>query len=267
MEKIKQALEKVAREPGRFSNKKARGTIPVRVATDLENLRYTRSQVVELDSSHLEKHRIIAYRKDDPRGGHFDILRTKVLRRMEEQGWKTLAITSPTGGAGKTVVAINLAMAVAQQTNGTALLVDLDLRRPRVAQYLGLPSGLSINEVLTGDCGVAEALVNPSLPRLLVLPTQRAELRPAELLASDRTANLLHELRSRYPERKVILDFPPMLEADDVLAVLPQVDCVMLVIADGESTEEQIEACVRQVPAEKLLGVALNKTAVPGTDY
>lgn len=267
MERIKHALEKVKKEPGRFTNKKVGTTVPVRVSSDLERLRYTTSRVVELQPAHLEKHRIITYQKDDPRGGYFDILRTKILRRMEDEGWRTLAITSPTGGAGKSVVAINLAMAIAQQTNGTALLADFDLRRPRVAQYLGLPAGLSLNEVLVGECGVEEALVNPSLPRLLVLPTHQAELRPAELLASGRVTSLIHELRNRYPERKVILDLPPVLETDDVLAVLPRVDCVLLIVADGESTQEQVEACMLQLPAEKVLGVALNKTSVAGADY
>lgn len=267
MERIKHALEKVKKEPGRFAHKKGGGSVPVRVSTDLEKLHYTTSRIVELQPQHLEKNRIIAYQKDDPRGGYFDILRTKVLRIMDDNGWRTVAVTSPTGGAGKSVVAINLAMAIAQQTNGTALLADFDLRRPRVAQYLGLPPGVSLNELLSGQCAVQEALINPSLPRLLVLPTQRAELRPAELLASGRVTGLIHELRNRYPERKVILDLPPVLEADDVLAVLPRVDCVLLIIGNGESTQEQLEACMSQLPADKLLGVALNKTTVSGVDY
>ena len=141
--------------------------------TELETLNYAQTMVVPLRADHLERHRIVAYDKNSKSAWAFDLLRTQVLKAMEENGWRTLAITSPTPEAGKTVVAINLAMSIAHHTTKTALLVDFDLRRPKVAAYLGLAPEKWLNQVLAGECDLQEALINPGLPRLVVLPTQR----------------------------------------------------------------------------------------------
>jgi hypothetical protein len=82
---------------------------------------------------------------------------------MEEHGWRTLAIVSPVPECGKTVVAINLAISIAHHTDKTAMLVDFDLRKPKIGEYLGLPAGKSLNEVLEGDADVSEAFVNPGM--------------------------------------------------------------------------------------------------------
>ena len=85
---------------------------------------YVNTKVVPLRAEHLERHRIVAYNKNSNMNGPIDLLRTQVLRTMDENGWRTLAITSPTPEAGKTVLAINLAMSIAHHTTKTALLVD-----------------------------------------------------------------------------------------------------------------------------------------------
>jgi len=217
--------------------------------------------VERADPAHLEQHRIIAHRKDHPNSWTFDSLRTQVLQRMDENGWRVLAVTSPTLDSGKTVVSINLAISIAQQLQRTALLLDFDLRRPSVAKYLGLNAKISLNDVLLRGADVADAMVNPGFERLVVLPTQQAADRPSELLASSRVANLLTELRDRYADRVVVVDLPPALAADDVLAVLPQVDCVLFVVGSGVSSEKEIEEAQRRLSRVPLLGVVLNKDA------
>jgi protein-tyrosine kinase len=222
---------------------------------------YTRTRVERPDLVHLEQHRIIAHLKDHPNSWTFDSLRTQVLQRMEENGWRVVAVTSPTLESGKTVVAINLAISIAQRIQRTALLIDFDLRRPSVAKYLGLSAKISLNDVLQCGADVADAMVNPGFERLVVLPTQQAADRPSELLASPRVADLLAELRVRYSDRVVIVDLPPALAADDVLAVLPHVDCVLFVVGNGVSSEKEIEAAQRRLSKVPLVGVVLNKDA------
>lgn len=138
----------------------------------LNALSYVQTKVVPLRPDHLERNRIVAYNKNSNMGGAFDLLRTQVLKVMEENGWRTLAITSPTPEAGKTVLAINLAMSIAHHTTKTALLVDFDLRRPMVGACLGLPMEKSLNELLDNEAELQEVLVNPTLPRFVVLPTR-----------------------------------------------------------------------------------------------
>ena len=260
MERIKQAIEKVKREQGGVSV--ASESRPAAVASQhpsADQVSYSRTRVIELNLLHLEKHRIVAFNKHDPMSISFDVLRTQVLRKMDEKAWRTLAVTSPTPGCGKTVVAINLAMSIAHQTNKTAMLVDFDLRRPKVASYLGLAAETSLNDVIAGKAALPDALINPDIPRLVVLPTRRPEPTPAEKLASKQVKGLIRDLRERYVDRTVLIDLPPLLGTDDAMSILPEVDGVLVVVGNGMATKAEINDTLRHLPAGKLVGVVLNK--------
>ena len=222
-----------------------------------------RTEVVDLNDAHLERNRVIAHQKAHPVSWAFDLLRTQVLQKMDEKGWRTIAITSPTVESGKTLVSINLAISIAQQTDRTALLVDFDLRRPSVAASLGLRRDICLNDVLAGRADIPSALVNPGMERLVILPTLKPEVNAAETLASPKVGQLIQELRNRYSDRTVIFDLPPVLVADDVLALLPHVDCVLLVVASGGSTDKEIEESMVRLKGAKLVGVVLNKDDAP----
>ena len=279
MERIKQAIEKArTRTEGHLAAERQVRAGASRPSPLLEHdsstpveapkAQYLQTPTVNLDEEHLESQRIVAHQKLHPASWAFDLLRTQVLQKMDENGWRVLAITSPSMASGKTVVAINLAIGIAQLADRTSLLVDLDLRRPRVASVLGLRGAPSLNEVLTGDTPVHEALVNPGIPRFVVLPTQRSVANSAELLGSSRTAALLSEFRERYSDRIVIIDLPPVLAADDVLAVLPRVDCVLMVVGNGVSTQKEIEESMTRLSRSHVLGVVLNKDDAPsGHEY
>ncbi|MCU0762426.1 MAG: CpsD/CapB family tyrosine-protein kinase [Hydrogenophaga sp.] len=226
-------------------------------------VRYERTEVVQLDEALLDQRRVIAHQKTHPASWAFDVLRTQVLQQMDEHGWRTLAITSPTMESGKTLVAINLAMSIAHQADRTALLVDFDLRRPNVSNFLGLHRKISLNEVLAGSATLAEAMVNPGLPKLVVLPTNRPVPKASEVLSSPKVGDLITELRERYNDRIVLIDLPPVLAADDVMAILPRVDCVLMVVASGNSTEKEIEESMARLGKANLLGVVLNKDRTP----
>lgn len=227
------------------------------------SLKYAQTAVASLDPAHLERHRVISHQKTHPASWAFDVLRTQVLQKMDENGWRTLAITSPSVGSGKTVVSINLAMSIAQQTDRTALLVDFDLRRPSVANALGLSRALSLNDVLEGSADVGEALVNPGVERFVVLPTNKPVTGASEVLSSAKVGNLIKEVRERYGDRVVIFDLPPILAADDVMAVLPRIDCVLMVVGSGVSTQSEVEESMGRLSKANLLGVVLNKDESP----
>jgi capsular exopolysaccharide synthesis family protein len=276
MERIKQAIEKVrsqhSGETRRVqSHQDAQSALlkprPSQAHDELENISYEYTRVAKLQKKHLENNRIVAFDKNDPKSMTFDLLRTHVLQKMEENGWRTLAITSPTPEAGKTVVAINLAMSIAQQTNKTAMLVDFDLRRPKIGTYLGIPMEKSLNDLLDGTAELQDVLVNPDMPRLVVLPTKSAVTNSSETLSSKKIADLIKDLRERYRSRIVIFDLPPVLVADDALALTPQIDCVLMVVANGMSTKSEIEDSLRHLPAANLIGTILNKAEVEMKAY
>lgn len=268
MERIKIAVEK-ARQQGASNRRGSVGAQrqqakPLYVTSDeLGGINYVQTEVVQLDPEHLERHRIVAYSKNHPSSWMFDVLRTRVLQRMEQNGWRTLAITSPTPEAGKTVVSINLAMSIAHQTQRTAMLVDFDLRRPKIGAYLGVHRDKSLNDVLAGEADISEAIVNPNLPRLVVLPTNKPVAKSAEVLSSNLTDRIITDLRDRYQERIVIFDLPPLMAADDAISVLPKIDCVLMVVGNGMSNAREIEDSLRHVTGTNLLGVIMNKADLP----
>ncbi len=264
MERIKEAIEKAkaSRQDGRrVPARPARaGRAEVGVVGDVGEITYRRTRVVQLDPLHLEEQRIVSYSKNDPRSMNFDILRTQVLRKMQENKWRTMAITSPTPECGKTVVSINLALSIAQQTEQTVLLADFDLRKPKIAEYLGLPPGLSLIDYLDEKAELADVFVNPGVSRLTLLPNESAIKNASETLTAARMKALVSDIRDRYESRMIIFDLPPVLTTDDAMAFLPQVDCALMVVANGASTTSDVKEASRLLQSTNLLGVVLNKS-------
>lgn len=277
MEKIKDALQKAKSKSaeldvrsGDFSTKAlptVESTTEHANETKINAINYTNTKTVELNSQHLEKNRIVAYNKSESATWIFDKLRTQVLQKMQENNWKTIAVLSPTPASGKSFVSINLAISIANQPQKTAMLVDFDLRKPRVAKYLGLQCDKSLNDYLEGRAELSEVLINPGLPHLVILPTEKPVSHPAEVLSSAKVNSLIHEISTRYESRIVIYDLPPILNADDALIMLKKVDCALLVVGNGMVKETEIEEAMHHIPKDKLLGVVLNKAEVSAEDY
>jgi len=227
--------------------------------------------LVPLDERHLERHRVVTLQRDNPLRTPFDLLRTQVLHRMEEHGWRTVAITSPSMQSGKTVTAINLALSIAHHPAKSALLVDFDLRRPQVASYLGLPEGHSLNDVFADRVDVHGAIAHVGIPGFFVLPTRGRVAGASEVLASDRVTQMISGLRDEHPDRIVVIDLPPVTAVDDVISVLPRVDCVLMVVGNGDSTRREMEEARRHLARYPMLGVVLTKAqqqeAVSGGYY
>lgn len=278
MEKIKLAIEKAKLENAQakiLSNVNLEPLVDEPVASmdasqtenEIDKILYKYTSVVKLDQACLEKHRIVSHAKNNLYTNIFDSLRTQVLLKMEENNWRTVAVISPTPASGKTFVAINLAISIAHQPQKTAILVDLDFRRPKVATYLGLHAEKSMNDYLQGNAQLKDVIISPSIPRLVVIPTMRPVAKSAEILSSNKVVNLIQDLRDRYDSRIVIFDAPPVLNSDDAMVLIPQVDCFLLVIANGMSSKSEIEETMYHLPQEKLLGVVLNKADVEARDY
>lgn len=230
-------------------------------AADGESLvAYDQTRVVSLNHEHLAKNRIVAFNKNNHLSLSFDILRTQIIKKMLKNNWRTIAVTSPVPACGKTMVSINLAMSIAHHTDKTAMLVDFDLRRPSVAKYLGLQSGSTLNDVLAGTASIAESLVNPGLDRFVILPTAIPVKHSSEVLSSRKVTSLIQEFRERYAERIVIFDLPPILSTDDAMIVLPQVDCVLMVVGNGMVSKVDLKESLRYIDSTKLLGTVLNKS-------
>lgn len=232
-----------------------------------EKIAYQTTRIVNVDPATLEANRIVAHTKSDQRSAHFDMLRTQITQAMQRNGWRTLAITSPRPACGKTVISINLAYSLAHKTSETVLLVDFDLRKPMIASYLGLPEGPGLVDYLEGRESLANVLVNPGQPRLVVLPNTKSIVNAAETLGSDATGRMIEEMRQRYEHRTVIFDLPPLLTVDDALAFAPHIDCFLLIAVAGQTNASDLKECKRLLDDKNLIGIVLNKSDAQRVDY
>jgi protein-tyrosine kinase len=186
---------------------------------------------------------------------------------MEEHGWRSLAVLSPSMQDGKSTMAINLAASLAADHRHTVLLVDFDLKRPSVAQTFGLSLEFGVDDVLAGTVKLADCLYHPAgFERLVILPARAAVANSSEVLAGPRCRDLVRELRARYPDRIIIFDLPPLLGADDALAFAPLADCGLVVIAEGRTRRRDTLQCMELLRNLPIVGTVLNRASdVPPT--
>jgi Mrp family chromosome partitioning ATPase len=229
----------------------------------------TQTGEVELRHKQLEKERIVAHDNTDPRSRAFDMLRTQILQSMDLKEWQLVGVTSATPGCGKTHTAINLAMSIARQRERSVLLVDMDLQKPQVASRLNIRAEEGLLSVLEGQTNVANAVTRVRVGnlRLNVLPCEKPTSHSSEWMASGAMAALLRELRQVDRSRIIILDLPPVLVGDDVLSILPQIDCVLFVAAVGASTVSEIKECNKHLQSTTVVRIALNKSSEMGPAY
>ena len=261
MERIRIAVEKARQQSAEQELQSGNEALkaPRPVEEDFAKIHYSQTKVVELDLDHLERHRIVAYNKNHPSSWMFDILRTRVLHLMEENGWRTWPSHHPAPRLARRLLAINLAMSMAHQTQHTAMLVDFDLRRPKVGTYLGIKREKSLNDVLAGTAEISDAMINPNLPSLVVLPTNKPVKNQPKCFHQSLRDRIITELRGRYQERIVIFDLPPLWLPTMQFPMLPKIDCVLVVIGNGMSTQREIKESLRHLSGANLLGMVMNK--------
>jgi len=160
-------------------------------------------------------------------------LRARVLRATEKDFQNTIMVTSSQGSEGKTVTAINLAVAIAYELDHTVLLVDADLRKPSIHTYLGLQLQSGLSEYLSSQAQLPDILVKTGIGKLVLLPAGKPPENPAELIASERMRDMILELKERYRDRYIIIDSSPLLMTADSISLCDYVDGVIFVARAG----------------------------------
>ena len=219
---------------------------------------YTDTAVAQCDRQRTTKERLVADKFDHPASDIYGLLRTQVLQRMKKHSMSTLAVTGPELGSGVTTTAANLAIAIALDVNQTVLLVDLNLRAPAIHQKFGLQPKAGIDDYLRGEAQLKDCLVSPGMQRLVVLPARAPKGETAEIISSPRMTALARELQSRYADRIIIYDTPPLLTAGDTLGFLPNVDAVLLVARSGKTTKTELDKSAHLLGNKAIVGTLLN---------
>jgi succinoglycan biosynthesis transport protein ExoP len=206
------------------------------------------------------------HRSHSPEAEAYRAVRTALYFSSRGQGYKVIQVTSPNVGDGKTTLAANLAVSMAQ-SGKRVLLIDADLRRPRLARLFAVPNKVGFASVLAGSVEPSEAILETGVAGLALLPSGPLPPNPAELLTSSRLPELLAWLRERYDY--VLLDSPPVLTMTDASTVGPQVDGVVLTLRltqygriEAERTREMLTGL-----GGNILGVVVNGVNVPTGGY
>lgn len=253
MEKLQAAL-RMAREKRRTYAASPAKHVHFEPATD----DWDDIERVEMNMKRLISKRVVSQGplKDS---NQFDILRTKVLLRMRANGWRRVAITSPTAGCGKTTIACNLALGLSRQSDTRTILYDFDLRRPMVGKLLELTPQFSNIDFLDGEVSFLEQALRPAENVAVSIATNPVA-DPTKYLLHAATNQALDQIDAAYKPDLMIFDMPPLLFSDDTRAFLKTVDCALLVVQAEKNTNSQIDTCEKEIAEyTNVLGVVLNQ--------
>ena len=184
-------------------------------------------------------------------------IRTNILFMSPDRPLRIMVITSPSPQEGKTTTAINLGVTMAE-AGSRVLIVDTDMRRPRLHRSFGVPNQTGISTVIVGKATLEEAIKHTDVPNLDVLPCGPVPPNPSELLHTDRFGVVLADMARLYD--RIILDSPPTSAVTDPAVLGNLADGVVLIIKAGETTREAAMHARRQLATAKarLFGVVVN---------
>ena len=183
-------------------------------------------------------------------------LRTRLAHAEGANNLRTVLVTSPQKGEGKSVTSANLALTMAQELQRRVVIVEADLRKPSMQQLFGLPPGPGLTDYLSGAAELKDVMRFLPDHNLTVIHAGSTATNPAELLGSTAMRRLLDSLRTRFD--RVILDTPPVLPLADVAVLAPLVDGALMVVRAGVTPKPAIENALRAFDSSRLLGIVLN---------
>ena len=171
-----------------------------------------------------------------------------------------IMVTSSLPGEGKTFTSINLAMSIAMEYDSRVLLVDGDVAHPSMPGMLGTPHSPGLLDLLTrDDVDVADALIRTNVERLTLLPAGSRQRRSTELLASEQMASLLRELASRYSDRIVIFDSPPLLATTEARVLATHMGQIVMVVAADSTSHHALNQALATIESCDIVLMLLNK--------
>jgi capsular exopolysaccharide synthesis family protein len=213
----------------------------------------------------VNKRRIALLQPDSYVAEQFRALRGRIDALATQRPIRTVAVTSALPGEGKTTSAINLAVVTALSLDRKVLLIDCDLRRPKIHQSLGVQPRAGLAEVLTEGAGLDEALVKLEGVNLEILAVRSRPANPSELLGSARMRELIEHVSDRYD--RVILDTPAALGLPDAKVVSDLCDGVVMVVRADKTRQEEVQTVLEILDRQRLLGLLLNGAAVDQGRY
>lgn len=221
----------------------------------------------ELDLERMKRQGMIT--PDAPRAqiaDEFRVIKRPLVRNASgRSGAKVkygnlLMVTSSLPGEGKTFTAINLALSIAMEVGTTVLLVDGDVAHPDFPKRLGIHNSPGLLDLLTrDDLDVGDVLVRTNIDNLTIMPAGSHHRRATELLASEQMAILLRELASRYPDRIVVFDSPPLLATTEARVLASHMGQIVMVVAADSTRQHVVNLALSTIESCEVVMMVLNK--------
>jgi protein-tyrosine kinase len=222
---------------------------------------------VELDFATLKVRGFIT--PDAPKSqiaDEFRVLKRPIIRNalgrngQRVRNGNLIMVTSALPGEGKTFTSVNLAFSIAMEVDSTVLLVDGDVAHPAIPRVLGSPPGPGLLDLLTQeDLDFGAAMTKTNIEKLALLPAGTRHRRATELLASEQMADLLRELSSRYPDRIIIFDSPPLLATTEARVLATHMGQIIMVVAADSTSHHAVEQALATIENCEVVLMALNK--------
>lgn len=171
-----------------------------------------------------------------------------------------ILVTSSRPGEGKTFTSVNLALSIALEQDKTVLLVDADVLRPNVSRTLQISTSRGLTDYLSTDkLDVSDIMYSTNVERLKLITAGKPHHLSTELLASDKMIDLVQEFASRYPDRIVIFDAPPLLGVNETSVMAGMCGQAVVVLEENKTKLDELDKAISLLPKELAVGFVINK--------
>jgi len=273
--KIQEALRRLQKEGGGSNEKTDGDAIAVKRRLPESVIPIVRKKKIEIngDKFHVDEsqliHRGLLAPLDQaiPVADEFRRIKRPLIDNAMKHGdehedhMNLIMVASAFPGAGKTFCSVNLAASISLERELNVLLVDSDVAKPHISDAFGLADRPGLIDILEDESlSIAEVLVRTDLNDIQVLPAGREHTQSTELLASERMEEVMHELATRYPDRMIVLDSPPLLVTSEAQALARPVGQIVVVVESGKTTNQEIQEALELLNRDKAINFILNKS-------
>ena len=270
MTKIEDALRKLQRRPAQSPTESSlgvpRSAIPLaqKKKITIDRAKHHVSQEALIHGGLLAPHNQATSVADEFRRIKRPLI-ANAAKSSAEVATNVIMIASAMPGAGKTFCAVNLAVSISLERELNVLLVDADVAKPHISRAFGLSDVPGLIDLLVDERrDLADVLVRTDLNDIQVLPAGASHPQASELLASDRMSFIVRELASRYRDRIILLDSPPLMITSEAQALAGQVGQIALVVEAGQTSQQMLTQTIETLDSTKAINLILNKTRDAG---
>ncbi|MCF8034414.1 MAG: hypothetical protein K9K66_13695 [Desulfarculaceae bacterium] len=198
------------------------------------------------------------YTPNSPEAKRIDMLRSQLLYPFHGEPPRTIMITSAAPGEGRSLLTANLAISFARGLQQYVMVIDCHLSDPVQHRLLGVPRVPGLTDFLLYDTSLPDIMHWSKVDKLSVIPAGSPSNRSSEILATDKMLGMIRELRSRYKDRYILLDTPPVQAFDDPAVLARMVEGIVVLVLGGVTDRELVLRSIHSLPEEKIVGLVLN---------